>query len=142
VEDEESLKSGTVVGQVSHSIQDGIDELLSDGVVSSGVCDSATERKSAKVVERRRKEGEERTVVGGILLSRDQSLRVEKRLVGSSSDLVNDVGLEIDLRKKEKSRSVSEKKEGATRRRAEKQNGAEEGRAKDGREGEDSRRGT
>lgn len=42
-----------------------------------------------------------RTVVGGILLSGDKSLGVEEVLVGTSSDLVNDVGLKIDLDEKE-----------------------------------------
>lgn len=38
VEDKESLETGTVVGQVSDSVENGVDEVLADGVVSSGVC--------------------------------------------------------------------------------------------------------
>lgn len=41
---------------------------------------------------------EELTVVGSVLLSGDEGLRVEERLVGSGPDLVNHVGLEIDLK--------------------------------------------
>lgn len=37
------------------------------------------------------------TVVGGILLSGDHGLGVEKASVGSSSDLVNDIWFKIDL---------------------------------------------
>ena len=61
VEDEESLESGTVVGQVSHSIQDGIDKFLSDSVVSSGVYVPERKRGSAKGSSEReggREEGE------------------------------------------------------------------------------------
>jgi hypothetical protein len=57
VEDEEALKTGTVVGQVSHSVEDGVDEVLSDGVVSSGVC--ARDRSCiSKMLERTDIEGE------------------------------------------------------------------------------------
>jgi len=95
VEDEEPLESRAVVGEVSDSIKDNIDELLSDSVVSSGVCRSKREG-DQRVKEGREVEGR-RTVVGRILLSRDQGLGVEERLVGSSSDFVDDVGLEVDL---------------------------------------------
>ena len=37
------------------------------------------------------------TVVGGILFARDHGLWVEETSVGTSSDLVNDIGLKIDL---------------------------------------------
>lgn len=40
---------------------------------------------------------QELTVVGGVLLSRDEGLGVEEGLVLSGSDLVDNVGLEIDL---------------------------------------------
>lgn len=38
------------------------------------------------------------TVVRGILLAGDHSLGVEETSVGTGSDLVNDIGFEIDLR--------------------------------------------
>ncbi|KAF1771605.1 hypothetical protein GCK72_003432 [Caenorhabditis remanei] len=72
VEDEESLKSTAVISQTTDSVKNGVDELLSDGVVSTGV------------------------VVGGIFLSGDHLLWMEQLLVGSSADLVNDGWLEID----------------------------------------------
>jgi len=72
VEDEESLKTGTLVGELSDSVEHEVDDLLTDGVVTSGV------------------------VVGGILLTGDQLLGVEELSVGTSSDLVNDSRLEID----------------------------------------------
>lgn len=37
------------------------------------------------------------TVVGGILLAGDHCLGVEKASVGSGSDLVDDVGLEVNV---------------------------------------------
>jgi hypothetical protein len=72
VEDEESLESCTVVGKLSDAVQDGIDNLLSNGVVTTGV------------------------VIGGILLSGDDLLGVVKLGVGSSADFVADGGFQID----------------------------------------------
>ena len=71
MEDKESLETSALIGQLPDPVKAEIDDLLSDGVVSSGV------------------------VVGSILLSRDQLLRVEELSVGSSSDLIDDGGLEI-----------------------------------------------
>ena len=73
VEDEESLKSGTVVSQLTDAVEDEVDDLLSDGVVSTGV------------------------VVGGILLSGDDLLGVVELPVGSGPHFVTDGGLEIDV---------------------------------------------
>ena len=64
MEDEESLKSSTLVSQFPDSVQDKVDNLFSDGVVATGV------------------------VVGRILLSGDQLFRVEQLAVGSGTDLV------------------------------------------------------
>ena len=72
VEDEESLESSTLVSQLSDSVQAEIDDLLSDGVVTTSV------------------------VIGGILLSSDQLLRVEQLSVGSGTDLINNCGLKIE----------------------------------------------
>jgi hypothetical protein len=72
VEDQESLKSSAVVDQLSDSVQSGIDELFSNGVVTSGV------------------------VVGGIFLSRKKLVRVEELSVSSVSGFVDDAGLQID----------------------------------------------
>jgi len=72
VEEKESLKSGTLISQLTDTVQDKVDNLLSDGVVTSGV------------------------VVGGVLLAVDQLLGVIKLTVGSNSGLVNDSWLEID----------------------------------------------
>jgi len=72
MEDQESLESSTLVSQFPDSVQNKIDDLLSDSVVTSGV------------------------VVGGILLASDQLLRVEELSVGSSSDLIDDGWLQIN----------------------------------------------
>jgi hypothetical protein len=73
VEDEESLETRTVVGESSNSVHDVVNELLSDGVMSSSV------------------------VVGSILLAVNQGLGVEERPVLSGPDLVDNVGLQVDL---------------------------------------------
>ena len=64
VEDEESLETGTLVSQLPDSVQDEVDDFLSDGVVTTGI------------------------VVGGILLTGDQLLGVEELTVGASPDLI------------------------------------------------------
>mmetsp|Transcript_10189 Transcript_10189/g.25546 ORF Transcript_10189/g.25546 Transcript_10189/m.25546 type:complete len:210 (-) Transcript_10189:43-672(-) len=79
VEDEESLKSGTVVGKLSDAVQDGVNNLLSNGVVTAGV------------------------VVGSILLSRDDLLGVVELGELSGTDFVADVGFQIH---KESTRDV------------------------------------
>ena len=71
VEDEEALETGAVVGDVADLVEDLVNELLADGVVTTGV------------------------VVRGILLASDHLLRVEEGAVGAGADLVDDVGLEI-----------------------------------------------
>lgn len=71
VEDEESLETNAVIGNASHLVQNGVDELLAHRVVATGV------------------------VVGRILLAGDHLLRVEKAPVGAGADLVDDIGFEI-----------------------------------------------
>jgi len=70
-EDQESLETGAVVSQLSDSVKAKVDDLATDGVVTSG------------------------EVVSGILLTRNQLLRVEELSVRAGSDLVNDGGLQI-----------------------------------------------
>ena len=72
MEDEESLESSTLVSQLSDSVQAQVNDLFSDGVVTTSV------------------------VVSGILLSCDQLLRVEQLSVGSGTDLINNCGLKIE----------------------------------------------
>jgi hypothetical protein len=72
VEDEESLKSGTLVSELSDSVEAEIDDFFTNGVVTSG------------------------EVVSGVLLSRDELLWVEELSVGSGSDFVNNGWLEIE----------------------------------------------
>ena len=72
VEDEESLKTGTLIGELSHTVEHEINDLLTDGVMSTSV------------------------VIRGILLSGDELLGMVQLSVGSRANLVNDGGLEID----------------------------------------------
>jgi len=72
VEDEETLETSTLIGQLSDSVEHQVHDLLTNGIVTSGV------------------------VVSGILLTGDQLLWVEELSVGTSSDLVDDGWLEID----------------------------------------------
>jgi hypothetical protein len=64
VEDEEALESSTLVSQLTDTIQNQVDDLLTNGVVTTGV------------------------VIGCILLSGDKLLRVEQLAVGACSDLI------------------------------------------------------
>ena len=71
VENEETLETRAVVGNLANFVQNLVNQLLSDGVVTTGV------------------------VVGSILLSSDHLLGVENTSVGTSTDFIDDVGLEI-----------------------------------------------
>lgn len=73
VEDQESLETGTRVGNTTNTVEDLIDHLLTHGVVTTGV------------------------VVGSILLTGDHLLGVEKGTVGTGADLIDDIGLEIGV---------------------------------------------
>jgi len=72
VEDEETLKTGTLVSKFSDSIEDQVDDFFTDGVVTSGV------------------------VVSGIFFTGDQLFWVEELSVGSGSDFIDDGWFEID----------------------------------------------
>jgi hypothetical protein len=73
VEDHESLKTGTVISELSDAVKDKVNNLLSYGVVTTGV------------------------VIGGILLSRDELLGVIQLSVGSGTDLINHTRLKIEV---------------------------------------------
>ena len=64
MKDQETLKTGTLVSQFSDSVEDQVNDLFADGVVTTSV------------------------VVGGILLTGDQLFRVEKLTVCSGTDLI------------------------------------------------------
>ena len=72
VEDKETLETSALIGELSDSVKAEIDDLLTNGVMSSG------------------------EVVGGVLLSGDELLWMEELSVGSSSNLVNDGWLKIE----------------------------------------------
>lgn len=71
VEDEETLETRAVIGNMANLVQNLINQLLSDSVVTTGI------------------------VIRGILLSSDHLLGVEQAAVCTGSDLVDDIGLEI-----------------------------------------------
>jgi len=72
VEDEEALETSALIGQLTDSVKAEINDLLTDGVVTTG------------------------KVVGGVLLTGDELLGVEELTVGTGTDLVDDGGLEIE----------------------------------------------
>merc|ERR1712113_936349 len=72
MEEKESLKSSTGVSELPNPVENQVDNLLSDRVVSSSV------------------------VVSGVLLSVDELLRMVQLTVGSASGLINDSRLQID----------------------------------------------
>lgn len=73
MEDKETLKSGTVVGKLTDTVKDKVNNFLSDGVVSP------------------------RVVVGGVFFSVDDLLRVVKLGVSSATDFVTNAWFEIDV---------------------------------------------
>ena len=72
MEDEESLQSCALIGQLPDSVQDKVNDFLADGVVAPSV------------------------VVCSIFLSGDQLLRMEELTVGAGSDFIDDGRLEIN----------------------------------------------
>jgi len=72
VEDKETLETSALIGELSDSVEAEINDLTTDGVMSSG------------------------EVVSGIFLSGNELLGVEKLSVGSGSDLIDNGGLEIE----------------------------------------------
>ena len=64
VEDEESLETSALIGQLTDSVEDEVDDLLAHSVVAAGV------------------------VVGGVLLAGDQLFGVEQLAVRAGSDLI------------------------------------------------------
>jgi len=71
VENQETLKTRAVVGDTADFVQDLVDKLLADGVMTT------------------------RIVVGGVLFAGNHLLGVEEVLVCASADFVDDIGLEI-----------------------------------------------
>merc|ERR1719326_1234531 len=72
VEDHEALKTRAVVRELAQAVEHQVNNLLPDGVVAAG------------------------EVVGGILLTGDQLLRVEELAVGTRADLIDHGRLQVD----------------------------------------------
>ena len=72
VEDEETLETSALIGELSDSIEAEIDDFFTNGVMSSG------------------------EVVGGIFFTGDELLWMEELSVGSGSDLIDNSWLEIE----------------------------------------------
>lgn len=73
VENKETLEARAVVGYASYFVENLVDQLLADSVVTSGV------------------------VVGCILLSSDHLLRVEETAVSTGADFIDNIRLEITV---------------------------------------------
>ena len=72
VEDHESLKTGTVISELSDSVQAQVNDFFTNGVVTSG------------------------EVVGGIFLSGDELFWVEELSVSTSSDFIDDGWFQVE----------------------------------------------
>jgi len=72
VEDEETLETSALIGELSDSVEAEINDFFTDGVMSSG------------------------EVVGSIFFTGDELLWVEQLSVGSGSDLIDNGWLEIE----------------------------------------------
>ena len=71
MEHQKSLKTSALISKLSDSVKTEINNLFSNGVVTSG------------------------KIVGSVFFSGDQLLRMEKLSVSSSSNLVNDSGFQV-----------------------------------------------
>lgn len=71
MEDEESLETGALVGQLPDAVEDEVYDFLADGVVASSV------------------------VVGGIFLASDKLFRMKKLSVCSGADFVDYGGFQV-----------------------------------------------
>ncbi len=72
IEDQETLETSAVVGELANAVQAHVDNFLANGVVTTG------------------------EVIGGIFLTRDELFRVEQLAVSSSADLIDHSGFKID----------------------------------------------
>lgn len=72
IEDQETLETSTVVGQLANAVQAHVDNFLANGVVTTG------------------------EVIGGIFLTGDELFRVEQLAVSSSADFIDHGGLKIN----------------------------------------------
>lgn len=73
VEHKETLETRAGIGDAADLVQNLVDQLLADSVVTAGV------------------------VVGGILLARDHLFGVEQAAVGAGTDFVDDIGLQVTV---------------------------------------------
>lgn len=93
VENEESLKTVAVISQTAQPVHYVVNLLLSDGVVTAGVCrermhqSTTAERPKAMIP----------TVARSILLASDHRFWVEEAPEGTVANLVDDIGLKIDV---------------------------------------------
>merc|ERR1719183_3348491 len=71
IKDHEALQAGAVVRELAEAVEDEVNDLLTDGVMSTG------------------------EVVSSILLAADELLRVEQLAVGAGADLVDDRRLQV-----------------------------------------------
>ena len=92
VEDKEALEAIAVVGQPADLVHDDIDLFLADGVVTTSVYD--TRQSCHRSTEKMRP----LTVAGSIFLARHKSLGVEETPVSTVPNLINDIGLKVNVK--------------------------------------------
>jgi hypothetical protein len=73
VEDEETLQTSAVVGDTANLVEDTVDHLLADSVVTTSI------------------------VVRGILLASNHLFGMEEAAVGTSADFVDNIGLQVTV---------------------------------------------
>ena len=72
MENQETLKTSTLICQLPNSVQNQVNNLLTNGVVTSSI------------------------VISSILLTSHHLFRVEQLFVGASTDLINDSRLKVN----------------------------------------------
>ena len=99
MEDEESLKTGTVVRQLTDPVKDEVNDFLEKDRIMLEINVKAVPISNKSSIPPHLSNGVVTTsiVVGGILLSTDNLLRVVQLTVGSRPHLVAHGGLKIDV---------------------------------------------
>ena len=78
-------------GYASNAVNDTVDQLLANGVVATSIYKDNEQGWNGSSRHTRL------TVVGSILLASDHSLRVEESAICAGADLIDDIGLEVDI---------------------------------------------
>lgn len=92
MENEEALQSGAVIGQPPNPVHSKVDHLLADGVMTTSICQINESQKSSLMEINL-------TVIRRVLLAGHERLGVEEVAVRAISDLVDNVGFQVNVKR-------------------------------------------